>query len=78
MSDFVMNLAVVLLTPWVGFCSKSVLRYCWSSLNCTAQPTFVLGFTQFANFPGKCEYFIPFREVCVWFFLWCFFFVVVP
>jgi len=26
-------------------------------------PTFVLGFTQFGNFPGKREYFIPFREI---------------
>lgn len=25
----------------------------------------MLGFTQFANFLGKCEYLIPFREICL-------------
>lgn len=29
------------------------------------QPTVVLGFMQFAKFPGKCEYFIPLREICL-------------
>lgn len=59
MSDFVMNLAVIVLTLWVSFCSRSVLRYCQFSLKPTMHPTFVLGFAQFTDFPVKCECFIP-------------------
>lgn len=65
MSDFVMNLAVVLLTPWVGFCSKCALRYCKFSLKPTMLPPLVLGSAQFASFPGKRECFNPQRELFV-------------
>lgn len=65
MSDFVMNLAVVLLTPWVGFCSKCALRYCKFSLKPATLPAPVLGFAQSASFPGKRDCFKPQRELFV-------------
>lgn len=64
MSDFVMDLALVVLTPWVGFCSSDTA----SPAGTPELPPLALGSAQFANFPGKRGCFQPLRELFVsWF-----------